>query len=176
MNVRLRLAVSAGVILCFVALTGCSATPDDQTEQPVTPAPGVEIAQPSPSPEGQEPESLFDEISAADYTQWTPAPGYESRVAAKGPHGDEVQILLHPTAEETLARGGDRWPLGTVIAKDIFRNGELVQIAAMKMTADGWHWGEWDPHGNTIVEGLAVEPCEGCHADSANGTLGVDLR
>ncbi len=97
------------------------------------------------------------------YTGWTPAPGNESRVAAKGPHGDEVQILLDPTAEQGLASGGDRWPLGSIIAKDIFQDGKLVQIAAMKKTAKGWYWGEWDAQGKPVVEGLAAEPCEGCH-------------
>ena len=118
---------------------------------------------------------LYGEITAAAYTEWAPAPGYSTRQAAKG-HGDEVQILLDPTAEKSLAEGAAEWPVGALIAKDIYRAGELIQIAAMKKTDKGWYWGEWNAQGEPIVEGLAVEPCEGCHADGTDGTLGVTLE
>jgi len=177
MNAGLRLAVLAGALLCVIALAGCGAASEDQAAQPpAATAPQVETTQPSQSPVEQEPGNLLDEITAANYQQWTPAPGYESRMAAKGPHGDEVQILLDPTAEAGLASGGDQWPPDSVIAKDIYRSGELVQVAAMKKTADGWYWGEWDAQGKPITEGLAVEPCEGCHAEGTDGTLGVALQ
>ncbi len=163
MKTGLRLCITSATLACAIALAGCGATPPKE---------------PVPSDSGGAPEAvdLLGEIKAADYTGWTPAPGYESRVAAKGPHGDEVQILLGPTAEAGLADGGDRWPLDSIIAKDIFRNGEHVQIAAMKKTADGWYWGEWDAQGNPIVEGVGVQPCEGCHADGTDGTLGIVLK
>jgi hypothetical protein len=177
MKSGLRLLVTSATLTCVIALAGCGAAP---TDEPVPsadpPAPQTETAQPGDSGDKPEPVNLLDELLAADYTKWSPAPGNESRVAAKGPHGDEVQILLDPAAEEALASGGDRWPLGSIIAKDIFRNDELIQIAAMKKTADGWYWGEWDAQGKPIAEGVAVEPCEGCHADGTDGTLGVMLK
>jgi len=177
MNKRLRLAVLTAGLLCVIALVGCSAAPDDQADKNASPpAPQIEPTQPIQPPDEQEPESLLDEITGANYQQWAPAPGYESRVAAKGPHGDEVQILLDPTAAEGLAGGGDRWPQDSVIAKDVYQDGELIQIAAMKKTAEGWYWGEWDAQGEQIAEGLAVEPCQGCHANGTDGTLGVVLR
>ncbi len=148
--------------LCAIALTGCA--PDVTTQQEQTP------------PEQPETTSLYAEITAAEYETWTPAPGYTVRQAAKGPHGDEVQIFLDATAEKGLVDGGTAWPVGSVIAKDIFRDGDLVEIAAMKRQADGWYWGEWDAQGKPIAEGLAVEPCEGCHADGTDGTLGVTLK
>lgn len=172
-----RFIVVAATLACVIALAGCGsaqsgdpAQGDDFSEQ------GTESGQPGEGVGVTEPSGLLDEIQAADYTMWTPAPGNESRMPARGPHGDEVQILIDPTAEEGLASGGAQWPLGSIIAKDIFRDGELIQIAAMKKTADGWYWGEWDSVGNPIVEGIAVEPCEGCHSDGTDGTLGVVLR
>jgi len=173
----LRLLVISATLACVVALAGCGATPPDEPAQGADrPAPQTETTQPGDSADAPQPENLLDELKAANYTKWTPAPGNESRVAAKGPHGDEVQILLDPTAEKGLASGGDRWPLDSIIAKDIFRGGKLIQIAAMKKTADGWYWGEWDAQGKPIAEGIAVEPCEGCHAKGNDGTLGVMLK
>jgi hypothetical protein len=172
-----RLLVISAVLVCAIALTGCgSAAVDEPTQNGDRPATPAEPGQPTDSGAAPEPVDLFDELKATDYTKWAPAPGNESRVAAKGPHGDEVQILLGPIAREGLESGGDSWPLGSIIAKDIFRDGELVQIAAMKKTAEGWYWGEWDAQGDRIAEGLAVEPCEGCHASGTDGTLGVVLK
>lgn len=177
MKSDLILFVASVALACAVALAGCGAAPPDKPVQSADlPAPENDASRPSDSADVPEPVNLLDELKAANYTQWTPAPGNESRMAAKGPHGDEVQILLDPTAEEGLASGGDRWPLDSIIAKDIFRGGELIQIAAMKKTVDGWYWGEWDTQGKPIAEGIAVEPCEGCHADGTDGTLGVVLK
>lgn len=172
-----RLLVTCAALACVLALAGCGASaPDESAQDPVRPEPQTETDQPDDPAESAEPTNLFDELKAADYQKWTPAPGNESKVAARGPHGDEVQIRLDPIAEQALAAGGDEWPLDSVIAKDIFRNGELIQIAAMKKTTDGWYWGEWDAQGEPIAEGIAVEPCESCHADGTDGTLGVILK
>ena len=177
MKSGLRLLVTSAMLASVIALAGCGAAPPDEPVPSADPPTSqTETTQPSDSAEAPEPVNLLDELKAADYTKWTPAPGNESRVAAKGPHGDEVQILLDPTAEKGLAGGGDRWPLDSIIAKDIFRNGELIQIAAMKKTAEGWYWGEWDAQGKPIAEGVAAEPCEGCHAGGTDGTLGVVLK
>lgn len=171
----LRILVTSAMLACVIALAGCSTSPNQPAQRTDSPVPQSETTT-SDSPEVPEPGNLLDELRAANYTKWTPAPGNESRIAAKGPHGDEVQILLDPTAEAGLASGGGGWPLNSIIAKDIFRDGKLIQIAAMKKTADGWYWGEWDAKGTPIAEGIAVEPCQGCHAAGTDGTLGVVLK
>jgi len=177
MKSGLRSLVATAMLACAIALAGCGAAPPAVPVQGADPGvPRAGATQPSDSAETPESVNLLEELKAADYTKWAPAPGNETRVAAKGPHGDEVQILLDPTAEQGMASGADRWPLGSIIAKDIYRGGELIQIAAMKKTADGWYWGEWDAQGTPIAEGIAVEPCEGCHADGTDGTLGVALK
>lgn len=133
-------------------------------------------------PSSQEPvepagTGLLGELQEAGYQDWRPAPGYEELQPAEGPHGDEVQTLLNPTAEQALAEGGSEWPVGTVIAKDIYRDGALIQIAAMKRVEEGWYWGEWNADGEPVIdEGLKAEPCESCHADGTDGTLGVTLE
>lgn len=177
MKPRLRLLATFVTLACVIVLAGCGeASSDEPAVSADPPAEQTEPSEPSDSADVPETVNLLEEIQAADYTGWTPAPGNESLVPAQGPHGDEVQILLDPIAEEGLAGGGDQWPLDSIIAKDIFRNGELIQIAAMKKTSDGWYWGEWNAQGDPIAEGVAVEPCESCHADGTDGTLGVVLE
>lgn len=131
---------------------------------------------PSPQRPQVEPKKLYDQIIEGDYGSWEPAPGYKERQKARGPHGDQVQIFLDPIAEAALAAGESSWPVDAVIVKDIWRDGRLVQIAAMRKTADGWYWGEWDPEGEPSVEGLKAEPCNSCHARGSDGTLAVELE
>ena len=167
MNIRARIACTALLIVALAMLSGCGrGTQAPPTGQPTSEAPQTPAGQPD----------LFDELNQASYNQWAPAPGYETRQPAKGPHGDEVQILLSPTAEEALAGGGAAWPTDAVIAKDIYSGGELAQIAAMKKTTEGWYWAEWNADGTPVAEGLAIQPCEGCHAEGTDGTLGVTLQ
>ncbi len=166
MNRHLRLVIAATAAACVIVVAGCGGGAQQPAEQ--TP--------PASPPQQTAPASLFDEITAANYTQWTPAPGYESRQPAEGPHGDEVQIFLDPSAEKEIAAGSESWPVGAIIVKDIYTAGTLSQTAAMKKTDKGWYWGEWGPQGPVVDEGLAVEPCEGCHAEGTDGTLGVKLK
>ncbi|MDZ4179748.1 MAG: hypothetical protein U1E29_11055 [Coriobacteriia bacterium] len=166
MTARMRAALLLSSAACLLLLAGCGTdtqAPPSQTSS-------------APPPEISESVDLYAEIIVAAYTEWAPAPGYSSRQSARGPHGEEVQIFIDPTAEETLAGGAAEWPTGAIIAKDIYRAGELIQIAAMKKTDGGWYWGEWDALGEPIAEGLRVEPCEGCHASGTDGTLGVTLE
>ncbi len=165
MTARMRLAMVVSAAVCLFALTGCGA------EAPSTPS----QAPSTPSADTSEPVDLYGEITAANYTAWALAPGYSSPQTAKGPHGDEVQVLLDPIAAKAVTDGGTEWPVGAIIAKDIYRAGQLIQVAAMKKTAEGWYWGEWDAQGEPIAEGVRIEPCEGCHADGTDGTLGVTL-
>ncbi len=177
MKPYLRLLVASATLVSVIALAGCGAAPSDEPKPEADPSAEQSTTTPSTdSAAAPVPVDLLEELKSANYRMWAPAPGNESRVAAKGPHGDEVQILLDPTAEKALASGENQWPLDSIIAKDIFRSGELIQIAAMKKTADGWYWGEWDAQGKPIAEGVAAEPCEGCHASGTDGTIGVVLK
>jgi hypothetical protein len=166
MNRHLRFAIAVLAAWALFGVSGCGGN----AQPPAEPTPPASSQQPAA------PTSLFDEITAASYTQWTPAPGFESRQPAKGPHGDEVQVFLDPSAEKALAAGGTEWPVGAIIVKDIYTGGALTQTAAMKKTDKGWYWGEWGPQGPVVGEGLAVEPCESCHAKGTDGTLSVELK
>lgn len=153
------------LVLLMAVVAGCRQAPERSTPEDATSG-------------GQPPAEadLYGEIRESSYESWAAAPGYETNQAAKGPHGDEVQIRLSPAAEEALGAGAAEWPVGAVIVKDVYRDGNLEQIAAMKKTDDGWYWGEYDSQGETIVEGLAIDVCEGCHGKGTDGTLGVSLQ
>jgi hypothetical protein len=154
------------VLTLLLALpSGCA-----QPSQPAVPDEATRGAQ-SPAEE-----DLYGEIRELDYESWATAPGHQSRQKARGPHGDEVQVRLSPEAEDALADGVDVWPVGAVIVKDVYRDGALEQIAAMKKTNEGWYWGEWDSRGEPIAEGLRIDLCEGCHRRGTDGTLAVSLE
>lgn len=154
------------------ALVGCAgqepAPPQSETTPPTSET--TRGATPPAVAEG-----FFEQITAADYQSWSPAPGYEERQPAKGPHGDETRIFLDPASEKALADGAGEWPQGAVIVKDVYKDDVLIQVAAMRKDDGGWYWGEWEPDGTEIVEGLKAEPCESCHSKGTDGTLAVKL-
>ncbi|PKQ30418.1 MAG: hypothetical protein CVT60_00120 [Actinobacteria bacterium HGW-Actinobacteria-10] len=182
MTALLRSTFATTLCLGLIALTGCAT---DAPEQAVRPQPLMPYTEDSPSAEESpavdpreegESEDLLAEIADADYASWATAPGYESLRPAAGPHGDQVQIFLDPKAENALETGADEWPIDAMIVKDVYRDGELEDIAAMKKTSQGWYWGEWTADGETVVEGLEAEPCQGCHSAGTDSTMAVDLR
>jgi hypothetical protein len=157
------------VVVLSIAAAGCvGGTPRPAPRSPRPPVPPDELPVESRS-------DFFEELTRSGYALWATAPSYEELQPSQGPHGDEVQIFLDPSAEMALEQRAEEWPEGAVIVKDIYREGELVQIAAMKKTDDAWYWGEWDSGGTTIAEGQAIEECEGCHAAGKDGTLGVQI-
>lgn len=160
-----RLTTLVALTLLLALAANCGQAPENSVPEEATG--GVQP---------QTTEDLYGEIRESGYESWAVAPGYETRQAARGPHGDEVQISLSPTAEEALAAAADGWPVGAVIVKDVFRDGNLEQIAAMKKTGEGWYWGEYDPQGEPIAEGLAINECESCHGQAPDGTLAVSLQ
>jgi len=173
MNSSARTTVIALALALAVAAVGCASDPETQPSQP----PPAETTQQPPAEEPQSGElDLFDEINRESYSEWQPAPQYEVKQVAKGPHGEEVQIFLNPIAERAMADKSGEWPVGTIIAKDIYQDGELFQVAAMKKVDEGWYWGEWNVEGVPVAEGLAIQPCEGCHSDGTDGTLAVTLE
>ncbi|MHB9003645.1 MAG: hypothetical protein ACYC6C_06215 [Coriobacteriia bacterium] len=176
MTVLLRLTIAATILACGVALIGCSADSPEPVERPETRAPSAEESTAADPAESGESVDLLAEITDAEYAVWAPAPGYESLRPAVGPHGDEVQIFLDPNAEDALEKGANVWPIDAIIVKDVYRDGELVEIAAMKKIPQGWYWGEWTADGDRVIEGLAAEPCQGCHSSGTDSTLAVDLR
>lgn len=113
-------------------------------------------------PEGAD--DLLSRMQAESYQSWARAPGYAERRTSSAPHGDEVEIFVNDVAEQALAGSGlEAWPVGTIIAKDGYEDGELSLIAAMEKREDGWYWAEWDGAGDSIYSGKPAI-CIDCHA------------
>lgn len=176
MSALYRLITAVTILALGLALAGCSADSPESVERPQPRTPSAEESPTAEPPATDDTEDLLAEITSAEYATWAPAPGYESLRPAAGPHGDQVQIFLDPNAEDALETSADAWPVDAIIVKDVYRDGELIEIAAMKKTPDGWYWGEWGEGGETVIEGLAAEPCQGCHSSGTDSTLAVDLR
>jgi hypothetical protein len=117
----------------------------------------------------QDPEGaaeLFDRIQAEDYQSWMRAPGYETQKFS-GTHGDAVNIFINPTLDDVLSSGEpiNAWPLGSLIVKDGYGDGELEEIAAMEKRDDGWFWVEWtDISGEDAKYSGKPDVCTDCHS------------
>jgi hypothetical protein len=113
--------------------------------------------------------ALLARIRAERYTSWDRAPGYEERRASNAPHSDAVDIYVNDRVAEVLAFGTptQRWPVGSIIAKDGFDGSELEIIAVMEKRTDGWYWAEYDSQGNPDYSGKP-EICTDCHASGSD--------
>ncbi|MDZ4169905.1 MAG: hypothetical protein U1E26_09675 [Coriobacteriia bacterium] len=177
MNRPIALASVFIALLLALSVGGCAPEQEPAAPLPVAPA------EAEPPETGQSlPADLYSRIES--YESWKPAPDFAEPAPAKGPHGEQVRIFLDPAAEDgyfkaaaSSASGGHTWPERSIIVKEILAGGEVIQLAAMEKTADGWYWGEWSAEGDPVVEeGVGTEPCEGCHSQGGtDGTLGVLL-
>lgn len=174
MNGYARTLLVGLALALALASAGCD-------REATTPEDGGSPNESAPTTDGGSPKEgdgggLYQEITQDDYASWQTAPGYATPQPAQGPHGDETRIFLGPSAEAALSEGKPEWPVGAVIVKQVYVGGEIVQLAAMKKTDEGWYWGEWDTDGEAVVEGLEVQPCQGCHERGTDGTLAVTLK
>jgi len=107
---------------------------------------------------------LLGRMRAEDYQSWARAPGWESPRSSSAPHGDEVLIFLNAAVVEALAaeQSLSEWPMGSLIAKDGFEDGDIVLISAMEKREGGWFWAEWDGDGESKYSGKP-DLCIDCH-------------
>lgn len=95
---------------------------------------------------------------------WERAPGYETRRSSNAPHGGSVDIYVNDVVADALANetGLTEWPLGSIIVKDGFDDGDLDLIAIMEKREDGWFWAEYDNDGDSLYSGKP-DLCIDCH-------------
>lgn len=96
---------------------------------------------------------------------------------SNGPHGS-FKIRFNHKAYAQLTDGG-KLPVGGVftdgsmIVKDIIRNGNLVKYAIMYKLKGAWLWGEWTPDLKT--KDISVNDnsslCTSCHSQAGNRDL-----
>lgn len=132
----------------------------------------------SPEPDARQADErgpLFDRILADRYSTWRVAPGYQTPQPSEGPHGELVQIFLNDTAADARRDGASQWPDGSIIVKDIYVDHSIAEVAAMEKRGDTWYWGEWTADGEVVAEGGGIEPCQSCHAEGTDYTIGVSI-
>ncbi len=109
---------------------------------------------------------LLARMKSEDYRSWARGPGYTERRTSSAPHGDEVEIFVNDVAAQALQGSGqDKWPVGSIIAKDGYdEGGGLSHIAAMEKREDGWYWAEWDGETEESIYSGKPATCIDCHA------------
>ena len=141
-------------------------------------------------------EALWGQVKN-DYRSWSNPTPYGSKQPSHTLHEEEVQIffnstvsdlhqdlddcrVLRPTAMQgqiffatALDAAGNaitEWPIGSVIAKDGYRGGELAINSVLEMGAEGWFFAEYDSGGGVLFSGTP-EICTSCHAGAMDDGL-----
>ena len=176
-------------ILTFaLAVAGCAGDLDDMNADQEPAMSPTETSTPTPnpttSPEPTPTATPYPQNGAAfiqwlydnDYTNWDRAPGYETTQPAFGPHGDVVDIYISAEVVEALDQSGlSAWPEGSIIAKDAFSSGGVLEyLAAMEKRNGAWYWVEVDGAGNIVAEGNPGI-CTGCHASGQDSVFAFPL-
>jgi hypothetical protein len=117
---------------------------------------------------------LWDEIRG--HNGWDKAPGYRSMQPAEGPHGDQVLIFVNDDMAAALESTGEtEWPVGSIVVKEFFEEGDIIGMVVMEKRDDGRFWGSYSPAGEVYDSGVDLAVCEDCHADGSDGVLAFSL-
>ena len=102
--------------------------------------------------------------------------------AGGSPHG-AFRLKFNATAAGALDAGGrlpsgEKFPEGSVIVKEIMKNGQTELFAVMKRDPNSrfashkWIWAEIDPTGGEIYSvSKRGDACTGCHSETPNRDL-----
>jgi hypothetical protein len=118
--------------------------------------------------------TLLARVKSEEYRSWARAPGYEKRRSSNAPHSDAVDIYINDAVAAALTTAGDRWPVGSVIAKDGFSRSDHELTALMEKRDDGWFWAEYDADGDPAYSGKP-DICIDCHRSGSDGVRAFSL-
>jgi hypothetical protein len=125
----------------------------------------------------QEPQmaaDLLERVQADEYRGWERAPGYETRRPTNAPHADSVDIYINANVAQALVTDETtEWPLGSLIVKDGFDDGDLELVAIMEKRPDGWFWAEYYD-GESVYSGKPGI-CIDCHDRGDDFVLAFDF-
>lgn len=93
-----------------------------------------------------------------------------------GAHGTYKLKFNHKAYAQLIDAGklpvGAVFSDGSMVVKEIIRNGSIVKYAVMYKRNGGWLWGEWTPE---LVKDISVKdnssPCTNCHKQAGNRDL-----
>ena len=105
---------------------------------------------------------LRDELGTT-YRTWRRLPGHEERVPSATAHGKEVDVYWNERAMRSAgARPFQGMAPGSILVKEAYVDGELLNVAVMEKRFEGWFWAEWTPEGDILFSGRPGV-CIDCH-------------
>ncbi len=114
------------------------------------------------STDPEEARDLRDRLGLT-YRDWPRVPGFEERVASRTAHGNEVDVYWNEvSARSAAARPFEAMAPGSILVKEAYADGELLNVAVMEKRFDGWFWAEWNPEGSVLFSGRPGI-CIDCH-------------
>ncbi|MBA3664329.1 MAG: hypothetical protein H0W61_08995 [Bacteroidetes bacterium] len=116
--------------------------------------------------------ALFDSTHNSNYNYYQNNPG-NLLSGTNGPHGT-FKLRFNTIAYNALTSNGklplnSKFPEGSFLVKDVYKNGVLDIYAYMYKRNGDWLWGEVHSDGKFIAkikDGPSV--CAGCHSQSGN--------
>lgn len=126
---------------------------------------------------GTNPELAYSDLALLDSTKNQNYKYYKNKDSllsgTHGPHGP-FKLRFNSIAFKALTDNGKlpaaaKFPEGSFIVKDIYKNGSIDIYAYMYKRNGNWLWGEAHSNGKfvaTIVDGPSV--CQGCHSQTGH--------
>lgn len=111
---------------------------------------------------------LWKRLQSLDYRSFSRAPSFETSKVSSVPHEGQptilVDIYINPVLQSALQskKPIQSWPVGSLLIKDAFQQGEHQMVILMEKRAEGWLWAQWNAEGSPQVFGQDGE-CIRCH-------------
>lgn len=125
-------------------------------------------------------QSLLDSTSNTNYKYYNNKPDtFFSGI--HGPHGT-FKLRFNSIAYKVLTDNGklpigSKFPEGSFIVKDVYKNNAISFYAYMYKRNNKWIWGEAYKNGEFIAKASDGEKlCVGCHSQSGNRDLAVTFQ
>jgi len=121
-------------------------------------------------------DELYDRIHAQNYKEFARAPGFETRQPAIQPHEDGSEMYVDIYINDMLVKalqGNElqEWPVGSLLVKETYINGEFRALGANEKREDGWVINQWNADGVAEFAGRPKK-CWNCHQNGDDMVLG----
>ncbi len=116
--------------------------------------------------------AIWSHLKNADYKQtFTLWPGTKEFAKGNSLHASLTSIRVNRTALDGINGKQGEMPLGSLIVKENFDDGKILQNIVVMFkarsynpAAGNWFWVKYGPDGEIQMEGRA-KPCIGCHEE-----------
>lgn len=116
---------------------------------------------------------LLGQARAAAYVDWAEMPGFDPTAPSTSPHGQTSSVYLNRVLAEAIA-DGPPWPVGSVVVKDSWADGEVLVRALMRKDEAGWFYALFDADDRIVAAGVPSH-CLDCHDDGRDQLLSAPM-